>query len=316
MTVAFRNRPVALTGASRRRTVAITLAGLLSSTLMACASSTRTSTRLETEPPAPSACFNLGALSFGDQREAERILLAFGDREGLYTLAGGLKPLSSDVRDLRLRIAPTLDTATLATLEQQRRIASALTCGDIGVTVQVFTATARDRDSSVVRYTSMVVYHRAALRAAVARHQLFFASLGVTPSTAPQEMLSAVENAPRAPRWRGYGYLFGYPDAAVDFFVRAGEEGDRTGKLVPRDFRRIETVHKFPSGVGDSLSTFVYAVPKGAPVTPDELQLQRRAAELLAKYRRRRGAAITPDSLGAVALWRGWLTTPTAPRTR
>lgn len=261
-------------------------------------------------------CFDVSALSPADQRVADQILAEFADREGLYTLAGGLKPISSDVRDLQLRIAPVLDTSTLATLEQQRRVAAALTCGDIGVMVQVFTATQRARDSSEVRSTSMVVYHRAALRALVTRHQPFFASLGVTLSTAPQEILAAVENAPRAPRWRGYGYLFGYPDVAVDFFVQAGEEGDRTGKLVPRDFRRIETVYKFASGTGDSLSTFVYAVPKGAAPTAEESQLRERAAAILTEYRARRGRSLDASGTGSLALWRAWLTGANAPRSR
>ncbi len=298
-----------------RRRAAGALVALAVLSLMACTAAVRTS-RAGSDGAGRQSCFDTSALTAGDRAEAERILLDFGDREGLYTLAGGLKPISSDVRDLQLRIAPTLDTATLATLERQRRIAAALTCGDVGLMVQVFTATQRTRDSSEVRNTSMVVYHRGALRAMVARHQTFFATLGVTPSTAPQEILAAVENAPRAPRWRGYGYLFGYPDAAVDFFVHAGEEGDRTGKLVPRDFRRIETVYKFASGTGDSLSTFVYAVPKGATPAADETQLQQRAAAIMAEYRRRRAATVTADSLGAMALWRAWLTRPDGPRTR
>jgi hypothetical protein len=40
------------------------------------------------------------------------VLLEFADREGLYTLAGGIKPISSDVRDLTVRIAPTMDSVS------------------------------------------------------------------------------------------------------------------------------------------------------------------------------------------------------------
>lgn len=301
----------------RARSFARLLAITFSMTVVvSCSAATGRVVRPDMKRPVAASCFDVSTLSAADQREADQILLEFADREGLYTLAGGLKPISSDVRDLQLRIAPVLDTNTLATLEQQRRVAAALSCGDIGVMVQVFTATQRGRDSSEVRSTSMVVFHRGALRAMVTRHQAFFASLGVTPSTAPQEILAAVENAPRAPRWRGYGYLFGYPDVAVDFFVRAGEEGERTGKLVPRDFRRIETVYKFASGNGDSLSTFVYAVPKGAVPTAEEDQLRQRAAAILGEYRTRRANAVDQAGAGALALWRVWLTAATAPNTR
>lgn len=275
-----------------------------------------TSGRAVTSEGRGHACFDVSALAPADQRVANEVLRDFGDREGLYTMAGGLKPISSDVRDLQVRIAPRFDTVALAALEQQRRVAAALSCGDIGVLVQIFTATQRTRDSSEVRNTSMVVYHRAALRRLIERKRDFFATLGVTPSTHPHDVLAAVENAPRVPRWRGYGYLFGYPDTAVDFFVAAGIEGDRTGTLVPRDFRRIETVFKFAAGNGDSLSTFVYAVPKGAALGPDEQALHRQAAAVMRDYRLRRAQLMPSDTADALTLWRRWLTAQDAPTAR
>jgi hypothetical protein len=175
--------------------------------------------------------------------------------------------------------------------------------------VQVFTATQRRRDSSEVRNTSMVIYHRAAVRRTIEAHAAFFAALGVTPSTDPREVVLAVENAPRAPRWRGYGYLFGYPDDAVDFFVRAGEEGDASGTLVPRDFRRIETWYKYPANTGEAptLSSFVFAVPKGASPSEQEQALRAVAAPVYTRYVRERAASIQRDSSGAVALFRRWV---------
>ena len=258
---------------------------------------------------AGASCFDLSSLTAADRPVAERILLEFSDREGLYTLADGLKPISSDVRDLSIRIAPTPDASRLAQLDQQRRIAAALTCGDIGATVQVFTATQRDRDSNEVRHSSMVIFHRGAVRRLVERQAAFFATLGVTPSTDPREVIGAVENAPRDARWRGYGYLFGYPDDAVEFFVNAGVEGDRTGKLVPRDFRRIATWYTAPAGDGSRLSMFVYAVPKDAAMTPAESTLHARAAVIFQRYGQERARMIRADSSGAVDLWRQWFGT-------
>jgi hypothetical protein len=262
--------------------------------------------------PATATCFPVETLPPADRRLAEQVLLEFGDREGLYTLAGGLKPISSDVRDVTLRVAPTLDTAALGTLEQLRRVSAALTCGDLGVFVQLFTATQRLRDSSEVRNTSLVLFHRGGVRRTIIAHRDFFASLGVTPAADPREVVLAVENAPRSARWRGYGYLFGYPDDAVDFFVRAGEEGDATRTLVPRDFRRIETWHTYPavSGGPPTLSSFVFAVPKGSDESADERRLRAAAAPIFSRYARERGTAIRGDSTGAVALWRRWLSAP------
>lgn len=277
-----------------------------------------------TQGPQPSAlplasadaCLAVDHATPSAQALADSVLLELGDREALYTLGGGLKPLSSDVRDLSVRIAPTLDTVALQRLERLREATALLRCGDIGAFVQVFTATQRLRDSSEVRQASVVLYHRSAVRRAVTQHAAFFATLGITPSADPRDVLAAVENAPRAPRWRGYGYLFGYPDDAVDFFVQAGEEGDRTGTLVPRDFVRIPTFYRFTGSDGVGLSTFVYAVPKGAARTAADQQLREQADSIYARYVPMRGRITEPGSGQATTMWRQWLTTGTPARLR
>jgi hypothetical protein len=54
----------------------------------------------------------------------------------------------------------------------------------------------------------------------------------------------AIEYSQSGPRWRGYGYLFGFPLYAVDFFVNAGESEKQTGKFVERDFLSIPYVRR------------------------------------------------------------------------
>jgi hypothetical protein len=260
----------------------------------------------------PQSCFQIEHLPAEDRRLAERILLEFSDREGVYTLAGGLKPISSGVGDLQIRIAPTLDTATLVQLDRLRRVAPALRCGDLGMFVQVFASTFPSRDSSTVRSATVVLYHAQSVRAVIVRHAGFFATLGVTQSTDPRDVVAAVEHARPADRWRGYGHLFGYPDDAVDFFVQAGAEGARTQSVVPRDFRRIETFRKFPERQGGPpvLSSFVYAVPLGAEESAADRALREAAAPLLARYVMFREQFVGPDSTGAAALWRAWYARP------
>lgn len=282
---------------------------------VACAPPPRAAARPTPAPAVPpAACFPVERLTPDDRRVAELLLLRLGDGEALYTLAGGIKPLSSDVADLQLRVAPSVDTVALARLDQLRRVTAALHCGEIGAFVQLFAAPQRRADSTLVRSSAVVLYHRRSLRALVERQAPFFAALGVTPAADPRDLVEAVEHAERAPRWRGYGHLFGYPDDAVDFFVRAGLEGDRTGQLVPRDFRRIETVRKYPEGRDGPavLSAFVYAVPKGAPEGEGDRRLRTAAAPAYARYVRERVRFVTADSTGAVALWRAWLA-PLAP---
>jgi hypothetical protein len=267
-------------------------------------------------PPAtrPAACFPVESLSPEDRLVAERLLLAIGDSEALYTLATGLKPISSGMTS-SVRVAPDVDRTALETLEQRRRVAARLTCGDIGVFVQVFAASSTSDAGGTTRSFEVVTFHRASVAAAVSRHAEYFTALGITPSADPVQVVMAVEHAPRADRWRGYGYLFGFPDEAVDFFVRAGVEGDATQKVLPRDFRRIETWTKFGGKDGaPALSNFVYAVPKGAPETAADAQLRDAAGRIYRTYVDRRARFIKPDQTGAVALWRAWLEGPPAAR--
>jgi len=241
-------------------------------------------------------------------RLADRLLLEAADGEALYTLAGGLKPLSSG-RAFSVRVAPALDHAAMDSLELMRGAAALLACGEIGAFVHVFTATSATADGDTRRSAEVVVYHRARVADLVRSHAAFFATLAITPSADVREVLAAVENAPRADRWRGYGLLFGYPEAAVEFFVQAGVEGDSTRAIAPRDFRRIETFRKFPAArdAPATLSSFVYAVPKGAPESTADRALRDAAAPIYARYERERARRIVGDSAGALVLWRGWL---------
>jgi hypothetical protein len=240
---------------------------------------------------------------------AERFVLEAGDREALYTLAGGLKPLSSDIASYTWRVAPTVDPAAADTLARWREAASALTCGDVHFAVQVFGAVFPGRQGDSVRTASVAVGHRRALDALVVRRRTTFTALGMTPGMPVGDLLALVDAAPRAERWRGYGLLFGYPDAAVEFFVDAGRRGDSTRTLVPRDFRRHPTWRKSPPPPGeqDSLTSFVYAVPKGATWSAEDSALARAVAPTYADYRQWRDAAPRTGA-DAVAYWRQRLT--------
>jgi hypothetical protein len=239
---------------------------------------------------------------------ADRVLLEAADGEALYTLADGLKPLSSG-RSFLLQTAPAPHASALDSLDLLRQATRVLDCGPIGAFVHVFTAPSITNDSVTRRAAEVVLYHRGRVAEAVRTHAEFFATLAITPSADVREVLAAVENAPRAARWRGYGLLFGYPDDAVDFFVRAGIEGDSTRAIVPRDFRRIDTYRRFPAARDEppTLSTFVYAVPKGAPESVADRALREAAAPIYARYVRERTRFVVGDSAGALVLWREWL---------
>lgn len=275
-------------------------------TSLACA--TAPAARRAAPASAPAAgCFAVEALDAGDRRLAESALLRAADGEGLYTLVGGIKPISTDFVEWRVRVHPAVDAAALDSVARFRRVLDALRCGDVEVVTYAYVATWPGRDTTTrERYVSAAVVDRAALRRAIAAHAPYFATLGITPESAPLEAILAVESAPRAERWRGYGYLYGYPDEAVDFFVRAGTEGDSTGKLVPRDFRRVETWRKHPERAGGppTVSSFVYAVPKGAAESEGDRQLRAAAAAVYARYAPGRASRVGEGGAGIATLLR------------
>lgn len=252
-------------------------------------------------------CFDLSGLDAADRTVADTIMLTFGDGEGLYTLAGGLKPLSSG-QLLSVRVAPDIDASALERLEQRRRVARALRCGDLEVFVHTFAAKQGSDTRGTLLTTELVVAHRRSVADTIRRHAGFFATIGITPSASAADTLVAVEYSGRGERWRGYGYLYGYPDAAVDFFVQAGLDGDQASRIVPRDFRRIETVTRFPATDGGppTLSAFVYAVPKGASESDADRTLRETAAPIYRAYVDARARHVRPDGGGAVSLWHTW----------
>ena len=263
------------------------------------------------------SCFAIEQLPARDRAIAVALLRAASDGEGLYTLAGGLKPVSSDFLTVTWTVAPAVDSVALDSLAVIRRVADALRCGPISAYVLEYATTYTRPDSARYRVADVFLVHRDGLLRTLAQHAAFWRQLGVLDAADGARVLAAVETTPRATRWRGFGYLFGYPDAAVDFFVEAGESQARDGTFVRRDFRRVETFRKFPAREGEppTLSSFVYAVPLGAAPTAADSALEAAAALIMRRYRELRARFVAEEGEGIVALWREWIvgpaTTPT-----
>lgn len=236
-------------------------------------------------------CFPVERLRPDLRKRAEDILLKAMDSEALYTLVGGVKPMSSGF------VSVTFDTARpyYSRVEHLRQMLAVLRCGEeIAANLHHY-AIVRDGKVSL----DGVVFNRAALAALIDREQAFFAQWGLTPGADPLEVLMAVEYGKASARFRGYGYLYGYPRHAVDFFVAASESESRDGKFVARDFLNLPTVTR-------DAGRFVYAVPKGHTPNAADIALRERCAPILAEYRKRRARYITPEKNGIVALLRDW----------
>lgn len=241
----------------------------------------------------PSECFPIERLPAALRPKAEEVLLKLLDSEGLYTVIGGLKPMSSGFVSTYFAIEKT-DTTRL---EELRQILAVLRCGEnLRCDLLTFHTV-----NSGKRYAEAVVFYRPAVDQMARSHAGFFAPLGLTPYTDPLAIALCVEHLEGASRNRGLGYLYGYPNAAVEFFVAGQEEYAVTKKITPRDFRQIPTF-------GRESGSFVYAVPKGAPETDEDRRLKSTAGRILAEYKKRRAQYIGPGKRGATALLRDWFT--------
>ena len=221
------------------------------------------------------------------------MLLKALDNEALYTLVGGLKPMSTVGTTITF-IVETPDTSVIA---ERRQMLAAWRCGEaIFADVRVFRAINDGKRSA-----SSEVFYRPAVDSLLQRHSRFFAPLGLTPGSHPMEVLTTIEWSERGPRWRGQGYLYGYPDYAVDFFVESGEAEATGGAFVLRDPIRVPTF-----AAGADRSNFVWTVAKNHQENDADRAIMTRAGQILAAYSVRRDKYIGAGKPGAFALLRDW----------
>jgi hypothetical protein len=128
----------------------------------------------------------------------------------------------------------------------------------------------------------------------------FFAQWGFVPGYDPAVVLTALEFEERNDRYRAYGYLFGYPEHAVDFFVDASIHYQKTDEFVKRSFFNIPV---FTS----ETARFTYALPEDfIPVAKDSM-LFKEASVVLKQYQSIRPAYVNKNGkLEAIRLFRDW----------
>ncbi|MBX3416460.1 MAG: PDZ domain-containing protein [Pirellulaceae bacterium] len=237
-------------------------------------------------------CFPFEGLEPSDRILAEKLLADALDSEALYTLIGGIKPVSEGFFSTRFRVDPP----DLDELAQLSRVLRSWRCSDeLAAGVLVF-----ENLHEGERFASTWVASISSLTRQIETEQSFFGRLGLMPDSDPKEVLLSVERA-RDPgeRWRGFGLLFGYPEFAVDFFVRAGLHQRETGEFVERDFRQYPTFKRAAGGL-------VYAVPQLMPEQPDEIALRSRVLAIQGYYRILRPQFFTDEQQRPLELIRKW----------
>ncbi|MGH9324770.1 MAG: hypothetical protein ACRD3V_33410 [Vicinamibacteria bacterium] len=235
-------------------------------------------------------CFPLEGLPPDLREWSESLLLRALDNEALYTFVSDLKPMSSFIE---FRIP--LDDLDLSEIEKTRRALQAWRCGDhFYADVRHFREPHGDR-----LYAEGAIWNRPLLERLVRERAAFFSKFGLTPSAHPMEVVMAVEYDETVARYQGYGYLYGYPDYAVEYFAEAETSRERTEERAERDFFSVPTYAR-PEGA------YAWAVPKGHDENGADREILAKARAVLEEYRRRRERYIGEGKPGVVELLRDW----------
>ena len=200
-------------------------------------------------------------------------LLAYGlEHEALYTLLDTLKPISSLGFPLSYKIAKdsamrdgdktvvdfSSDSTLLAfdELVKWNNVLKTLSNEEFTFLLIPF-----KRPWQGKRNLQLLVVKNDLLTKLLTKKAAFFGQWGFSSNADPATVLTTIEYESRNDRYRAYGYLFGYPEHAVDFFVKASITEQETGEFVKRSF------FSMPVAVGTS-GYFTYAIPK--EYTPGE----------------------------------------------
>jgi len=253
-------------------------------------------------------CFPVEQLNSPDRALADSLMQDAVNHQALYTLVGTLKPMSTltqkrfalarpDSAEAGVREAMVGEAARAAYKDADRlqRVADALSCGGIQTIVVPFKATRNGQ-----RTVQALLVDRHAFKSALSRDGPFWGQWAFTPNADPATVITTVEYEASLDRFRGYGYLFGYPEHAVTFFVEAARTGEENDTFVERDFVHIPTAEA-------ETGRFTYAVPEGYTSAEPDSTIRRRATAILEAYRERRAAHMKEyGTLQPIELLREW----------
>lgn len=223
---------------------------------------------------------------------ADSILLTALDHEALYTLIDTLKPISS-VQFYRLPLLSNNEVqkdSAYKVLNTLQNIANKLSVADWQFVLHPF-----ERSDSIYKNVELYVIRKNKLQQILTKQLTFYQSIGIAPNALPATVLAITEYEQKYNRWRSYGYLFGYPDYAVDFFVAAGKSQDSTKEFVKRDFFQIP-VYSANSG------HFTYAIPKGHQPSMVDSTIYYKAVTTLNKYKASRSQFQNGNTVSAIKL--------------
>jgi len=175
----------------------------------------------------PKNANTLTGLSKSAQKQLDSLLQRGLDLEALYTIVGDLKPISSVASfsfpiansDSLKRIKGDVIDITkkqhyLDKIAQLNRLVNSLNYPDLKFVLTPYRQAYKDE-----RTLQLSVVRISKLDSLLKVKASFFGQFGLTPGADPAVVISTIEGSEPYERFRGYGYVFGYPDYAVDFYV-------------------------------------------------------------------------------------------------
>lgn len=233
-----------------------------------------------------------------DWKLVDSILQVGLDREALYTILGNIKPMSSLVTfsfpianaDSSAQLSADIvdsaeDRVYLDSLMKIQRALNSIEIPDLKFVLSPYKSTYSEK-----RLIQINVIRISSLDSLLKAEERFFGQFGFVPGADPAIVVNTNEYENKYERLRGYGYLFGYPSYAVDFFVQAFHHTDTSGHRAERNFFQIP-VHIRDNG------SFVYAYPKDhVPTAEIDSAIYHRAEKVLADYRSIRNDYLNADS--------------------
>ena len=228
-------------------------------------------------------------LSAQEKALADSFLLNGLDHEALYSILADLKPMSSMGSAFTFGIGKdstdydgqyqvvSLEKDSLQkvvqSIESWNKITQQLSFGNLRFVLVPFR---RVWDGQ--RNFQLLVCRTDLIDQKLREHATFFGQWGFVPGTDVATLITAIEFEQKNDRYRAYGYLFGYPAHAVDFFVEASRSEEKNQEFVKRDFFQI------PVYAGDK-GYFTYAVPKGYQASKVDSSIYHQAKTVLENYR-------------------------------
>lgn len=238
------------------------------------------------------------ALSLQERNMIDSILQRGLDNEALFTLLGDLKPMST-LTTFTFPIANT-DSAKrisgnvlnrsehgkfLDRIQTIQRAVNKLDIPDLQFVMIPYVSAKGNR-----RIIQLSVVRVSLLNKVLKEKESFYGQFGLVPDADPVVVLTTIEANEKFARWRGYGYLFGYPDYAVDFYNEAAIESEKVGKPISRNIFRIPTYNP-------KYSNYAYAYPiDHTPSAIVDSVLYHKAEVILKEYKTIRNNYLNADS--------------------